>query len=420
MGRWRLYPAALLAELALWLRLRAGRLLPLDFDEPVYARAAGDYARALRREGLAGLAHVVPNPEHPALLKVMLGGVLVLLGPDTWWFHGVGAGRALSILHGTLHVGLVAWLSPGAGLLLALHTLHAKYTAEAVLEAWPMLWATVATVLAAASGGDPGRRGRGKGRLLWWLSAAALGLAVAGKYAWGLVILPVFSLLPGSGGVCETPGSGTCRWRRWVRTATAGRGNPLVGVVGYGLLAAAVFWLLDPALWEDPLQRLGRSVAFHPEYAREKVLAGAAAMASGETGPTGGAGGSGGWGESLARLFMVGTCAARRWHPGVFPLALDPALLALGLAGAGGTFGRGLRARLRRGVLSRPTFRRRLDRAMGTWLVVSAAFLAAWPLYWPHYALLAVVPLAWFGGTLLDRGGLAVGRALASAYRAAR
>jgi len=113
--------------------------LPLDYDEPVYLRAGFDYARALRAGDWNGVIDYAANREHPALVKLLYGLVLLVLGQGTTWAIGLYAARALSAVFGVLAVLVLALFNPLAGGLMAVHTIAIKYTGQAYLEALPHL-----------------------------------------------------------------------------------------------------------------------------------------------------------------------------------------------------------------------------------------------------------------------------------------
>ncbi len=75
--------------LAVLLRGWAVARLPVDFDEPVYARAGLVYAAAFGSGDLS-LLRLDPAPEHPGLVKLLYGGVF-LLSPSLR--EGLGEGQ---------------------------------------------------------------------------------------------------------------------------------------------------------------------------------------------------------------------------------------------------------------------------------------------------------------------------------------
>ncbi len=182
-------------------------------------------------------------------------------------------------------------------------------------------------------------------------SAAALGLAAAGKYPYalvGLAILPflVFHLR-----------------RRW----------PLLLL--YGGLALVVFLLANPFLWPNPPARLWEAFSFHWHYAHSGQVAELA------------------W-PWWRQFYYLTASLPSEWHSGLFPTRLaDELLVPLAVLG--------LPWALRR----RPIW--------VAWAVVGLAFLLAWPTKWPQYTLLVRPALAVVGGIGLVEVGRMWGRSMA-------
>ncbi|MGH2524015.1 MAG: transcriptional regulator, partial [Anaerolineales bacterium] len=266
------------------LRAWAALLLPTDFDEPIYLQAAYDYAQALKAGNLNGVIDYPENREHPALVKLLYGGVVLALDGYDHWTNALYASRALSAAFGTLGVLLVALAGgPLAGGMLAVHTLAVKYTSQAYLEALPH-FASVAAVLALQRSGSPRDR-------WFWLSALALGLAAAGK----LTYLPVLIVL-----LYLTTWEKNFQWR---------------SMVPYLIAAGALFWLLNPTLWHDPFSRLSDALVFHVRYSQSAPIQ--------QTGYP--------WYQPLV---WVATSAASSWHPEVFfYFGFDGIIFLLALGG---------------------------------------------------------------------------------------
>lgn len=236
---------ALIGALALALRLLTAANMPVDYDEAIYLRGAQAYAAAIRAGRLAELTTDTTSPENPPLAKLALGLALAALPerppvsldlnapipPDL-----LLAARAVNAALGALTALGLALLSPLAGLALAAHSLHIKYTAEVLLEAMPAL-ASLACVMAYA---------RAKNRA-WsprWLavSAIALGLTAASKYVYCLCAIAILA--------------------DWLASAK-NAGQTARRVAGWGILALAIFLLADPYLWPGPISRLLSTLEFH-------------------------------------------------------------------------------------------------------------------------------------------------------------
>lgn len=224
--------------LALVLRAWAAWQLPVDADEPTYIAAAAAYRTALRDEGLSGLGEVTANREHPALVKVidaLAGGM-----DDLSFSEALRSNRVVSLVFGLLTVGVLAWVDPLAGLLLALHSLQIKYTAQGYLEAVPQFTSLLMLVLLS--------RVRGNRDLRLWLAAVLLGATAAGKLPYLVLVIPAAWLL--------------LRERRmsW---------QLLPLWLG---LAVLVFVVLNPLVWQGGWGWIERTLAFHRGYPRDMAV----------------------------------------------------------------------------------------------------------------------------------------------------
>ena len=77
--------------LALLLRLWTAWHLPEDYDEPVYLRAAFDYAQLLHTGDLQGVIDYSENVEHPPLVKLLYA--CRNPGPGIWNSMAAGSGQ---------------------------------------------------------------------------------------------------------------------------------------------------------------------------------------------------------------------------------------------------------------------------------------------------------------------------------------
>jgi 4-amino-4-deoxy-L-arabinose transferase-like glycosyltransferase len=309
---------------ALVLRGWAVLRLPLDFDEPIYLQAGFDYADALRHGDWEAVIDYEGTREHPALVKLLYGLTVMALGPDPNRDVALYAGRSLSAVFGSLAALAVGLVSPLAGALLAVHTLVVKYTSQVYLEALPLLASTVA-VLAYT------RVCAGRDRW-FWLSAVALGVAAASKFTYVPVVVVVVAYL--------TLWERRARW--W-------------DLLLYGLVALAVFWLLDPTLWRHPLGRLAEALTFHVRYSRGEHVQ--------EVGYP--------WYQPL---YWITRSPPLTWHPEVFfYFGLDGLITVVGAAN-----------------LVREWRRRRW---LVVWIVAGLAFLLVWPTKWPQYTLVLAPPV---------------------------
>ncbi|MGC3996444.1 MAG: phospholipid carrier-dependent glycosyltransferase [Anaeromyxobacter sp.] len=343
---------AVLAVLAVaWvLRERAVQLLPPDYDEDDYLRAGQQYAVGLQAHDPGVLVRENYRPEHPQLMKLLYGAALTPLPPvaeipdrPTTAEPDKGlppvhlrAARQVSAVAGTLAVGLAACLSLVGGVLLALHTFTIKYSAQVQLEAVPLLASALCVV--AYDRSRVAATARWSGWLL--LSGAALGLTAASKYPFAIVGLVVLVHWAGA---------------RWLARGAPSPGRAWPLLLGWGGLAVAIFLLVNPWLWPDPLGRLGSSFAYHFGYAHSPAVQKAAMPP---------------W-QPVAWLVR----SAAGWHKGVFLPGADGVDLAFTLLAFAGL------PRLGR---ERPLYL--------LWIGLALAFLFVWPTKWPQYVLLVVFP----------------------------
>ncbi len=176
------------------------------------------------------------NTEHPPLVKLIYGSVILLQGSSPSWEPALLTTRMVSAVFGTLAVWMLALINPLAGALLAVQTTAVKYTSQAYLEAVPLFAALAAIVMLLRS-----RRTRDG---WFWLSAMLLGLTGASKYSYFPIVIVLIYLF-----LIEKQYS----WK---------------SLVIYLGLAILTFFCLNPALWHDPFTRLFDSLFFHTQYAR--------------------------------------------------------------------------------------------------------------------------------------------------------
>ena len=336
------------ALLALTLRWRALLMLPADYDEPIYMQAAQQYAAAIRSANWNQLLTIRHTVEHPALGKLLyaMGSVLSprLTGGQTpaapsvtseqpqATLASLNIGRSISVFFGTLQVALLAFVSPLAGFLLAIHTMTIKYTSQAYLEALPA-FSSLLAVLAFEHSAHP-RRLTNR-----WLvmSAVAIGVTAASKYTYLVAGLAIASCL-----------IWRSRKRLWVASLFLG-------------IALLTFFVLDVEVWADPIGRLLESALFHPAYSQSLQVQSLGLP----------------WWQQLYYLSH-----SVPWHPGVFLLAWDPAILALGALGL-------------------PFLARRRP-VTALWLALGVLALLAWPTKWPQYTLIVTAPLCLSASALVS------------------
>jgi hypothetical protein len=260
---------------ALLVRVPAITSLPIDSDESIYLEAADEVAIALRHRAAAGLVGPRKNTEHPGLVKLLYGVGIAGLGEDPSLVQRLAMVRGMSMMAGVATVAVVACIHPAAGLALATHTLHAKYSTEGYLDALPLLWMSLGMLIGWRHRHAPASQ-------MMLIAAACWGAAIAGKWIHGMPGLVLLAVIPGLG----------ARLR-------------------FGLTAAACAWLLDPTMWLDPWGRIMTMMAAHQHYA---------ATVAPETF----------WAAPLFNLVEGGPML---WHPEVFLWSPDALWFGLGILG---------------------------------------------------------------------------------------
>lgn len=338
---------AVVILVASWQRARAVDRLQPDYDEMPYLHAAYRYAERMEPGRWGEIAEVSENKEHPPLVKLAYGVAVKTTGapePDLEKLEAYEpmpesarpaflAGRWTSAVPGIAQVAITALANPLAGLLLAVESHHAKYTAQAYLEGIPGLFFLLSFFLfERATRLAGGARRPAPSVALAVVVFALLGAAAAGKYTYGAV-----------GALALAP-----------LTVIAFPRRPLLWAA---LVATsmAVFVALDPHLWPDPIGRIADSVGFHFAYGQSDHVKQAALP----------------WYFQAVWMFKSEPTIS---FGEVFPFELV-SLVLLPLAAIGA-----------------PVAAKR--RPVWAWLaLVGCVFLLVWPVKWPQYLLLVLAPL---------------------------
>ena len=240
--------------------------------------------------------------------------------------------RRISAAGGTFQVLFIALTHPIAGLLLALNTYHIKYSSQVYLEGVPGLMSILSVFLferaLSIAASAHSSHSVSIPRLI--PSAAALGLAAAGKYLYGLVgfMLLVFLI----------------RKTHSLRLALL-----------YCFAAFSIFLIADPFIWANPPGRLWDSLTFHLRYSQSEHVVSSAMP----------------WYSPFVHLLRA---APTHWHPGIFYTGLaDLIILPLSIIG------------LPRSMRERPIW--------VAWAGFGLFFRLLWPTKWPQYILLVLPPL---------------------------
>ncbi len=330
--------------------MRAVALLPIDYDEDDYLRAAQLYAKIIRDRTWQQLSDVTFNSEHPPLAKLTFGAAIASLPPapeipersvtdpaaTSLPQPHLARARTLSAVFGTLEVLLLALLNPLAGLLLAPHTFTIKYTSHVMLEALPAFTSAVAVVAYERS-----QVYNGKGWNRWLtLSAMALGLTASSKYTYGIAgvaILAHWFLMAGAD-IIRNPRSGLQMGLK---------------VVGWCTLGVLVFLATNPYLWSSPLERFQGSVGYHLEFGRSFLI------------------------RAMDLPFFMPIVWLFMWapgHPDVMPIGPDPLIAVLAVLGFKSLW------------RTRPLY--------AIWIITALSFLFLWPTKWPQHVLILTFPWA--------------------------
>jgi ABC-type sugar transport system permease subunit/4-amino-4-deoxy-L-arabinose transferase-like glycosyltransferase len=345
--------AIVVTLIALSARLTAVAQLPIDYDEDDYLRAGQLYAQGIQQGDWSVFTRENYRTEHPPLSKIINGLVLSTLPPapeipdrpttadpaSSLPQPHLTSVRTTHAIFGTLEVLALALINPLAGLLLAVHTWTIKYTSQVMLEALPALTSLLVVVFYLRS-----RRKKSFNR--WTLlSAIMLGLTAASKYPYTMVGVAVlihwlWDSWPGRSDADTRSSASAMQWLR--------------PILAWGGIALIVFFLADPYLWPDPINRLRASIAYHGNYATT------AAEVQEANFPI--------WQP------LVWLAQSVPWNSDAFPVQLDAIVLLFAIAGLKRLWQK--------------------YRVFALWLIIMFVFLLFWPTKWPQYVLMLTAPLA--------------------------
>lgn len=366
MKTWtKLILAVIIGLVGLGIRLDASSRLTIDADEDTYINNALHYADSIRNGNWKQIYKYDQNVQHPVLNKLAYSVALLGVDPavglkdkdmvrkipasQTEGALWVLTARRMAAFLGGASVFLLAWINPIAGLFLAFHSAHIRFTSEIYLESLPAL-----TSLAAMMAYIPWRKSEFSekpGRLRWlWLAASAifLGMTAAGKYIYcvvGLAILVDFIT-------------------HLVKNKQK-MGQRLITITVWGLLAVAMFFVFNPIIWIYTWERLSASILFHINYPSTDNVVG-----SGRD-----------WWYPLY-LLVRPTSVAYPWNKDVFLFEPDAWITLLGFLGV-------------------PVLWRQ-KRAYAIWFGVSLIFLLIWATKWDQYVMIILPSLCLSAGMLVE------------------
>lgn len=309
--------------------------LPLDADEPVYMRAGREYAQLIREGDWRGIIQYEQNQEHPPLIKLMYSLPFLLKGesvnPDFEFYFN----RSVNAFFGILQVFILALFDPLAAFLLTFHSYTIKYTSQVYLESFPLFASLLAVLLFRRYFEGEAKR---ENPLPLWISAGAMGAAIAGKYPYAMMLVPIAFLIG--------------QFRRKVVWRE---------LMVWGGIVAVTFMVLNPYLWNEPFRKIVEIFAFHRQYTHGGDVLRAAYP----------------WWQPV-----IWVATALPWHPRVFFfLTLDEFIF---WAGAVGLY-----------------FYGRKEPWLTGWFVVQFAILLVYPTKWPQYSLIVIPALCMSGSGLL-------------------
>src|SRR4030067_2543695 len=250
------------------LRWRAVNLLPVDYDEDDYLRAAQQYASLIRTGDWKGFTETNYRPEHPPLTKIIFGISLLPLpeepltpdrpttaSPDQYLPKPqILNARVVSAIFGTVESLLLSIINPLAGLFMAVHTFTIKYTSQVMLEALPAFTSLMTVFCYIRYKRSKAILIKVKGLNSWLLgSAIFLGLTAASKYLYCVVGIAIL-----------------IDWFLASREAI-GLKRFLPQPSYWGIIALLFFLIADPYLWPGPLDRLKESITYHATYSQTAV-----------------------------------------------------------------------------------------------------------------------------------------------------
>ena len=339
--------------IALNARLTAVDKLPIDYDEDDYMRAGQIYATGIQNGDWSVFTRENYRTEHPPLTKIINGLVMAPLPPapeipdrpttappaSSLPQPHLTDVRTAHAIFGTLEVLVLSLINPLAGLLLAVHTWTIKYTSQVMLEALPALTSLLVVVFYLRS-----RRQKSFNR--WTLlSAIMLGLTAASKYPYTMVGMAVLIhwLWDSWPGRSDDDARSSASAMQWLRP-----------ILAWGGIALIVFFLADPYLWPDPINRLRASISYHGTYAT--------------TAP-----------EVQEKNYpiwqpLVWLAQSVPWSSDAFAVPLDALVLLFAVLGLKRLWQR--------------------HRVFALWFIIMLVFLLFWPTKWPQYVLMLTAPLA--------------------------
>ena len=222
------------------LRLRTGLLFPLSYDEYHYLFAANNYAYWVYNGQIERILTAKQNYMHPPLVKYIFAAAILLTNSKGDFENNRLVIRMLSVLAGTACVAILAWMSPIAGLALALHNIGVKFSGLAYLDSFPMLFSFLAVVACEKAGARTNK--------WFYASAVLLAATAASKLPFLIVSIPILGFI-------------------WVSHRSKSR-----ALIKYGLTFLLAFALFNPVWWFRTGSEVLSTVLFHYQYSRSEYV----------------------------------------------------------------------------------------------------------------------------------------------------
>lgn len=311
--------------------------VPTRPDEDAYLGPA----RVMREHLQAGEWEKIPEVdvtwEHPQLVKLMFSLTLdsedmdeipteIVPGRTTAMpENSLRNSRLQTVMVSLLTLLTVALTNPLAALLLAVDPIHFQFGSTAYIDAVPALFtALMAYFYIRAINGEQHKTRD------FLLSGVCLGVAAAAKYpyAWVGVILALHVLV----------------YRHF----------SFQHIFQWGMLALAMFYLLNPYIWKNPIGRVYDQLTFHEDYADTQLQKDNHSLLK----PI----------DQLTepRYYLPSKVKHEVWNP------LGQVVFALAVVGTAV-------------LLWQKSF-------YGWWLVLGLLFLMVWPTQWIQHNMMIVVP----------------------------
>ena len=304
--------------------------LDVDNDEANYTTGVGfQYAEYMRAGNISGIIECRENNEHPPLVKLFNAAAIYITGSNDNPEAIITVCRITTVIFACLCAILLFLISPWAGIIFCLHSWQIYYSSKTWLDCVTSFFAVAAFFFLIKS--DK------KWNKWMMLSAIFIGAGIASKYIDGIFAAAIFIILI---------------------FYFFNKPKYILYYVGVSVLS---FFILDPAIWSNPLVNLKQSVFFHQVQSGESALfIRYMERYSGSTGFFG--------------QFVTLWGNKAFYESNLLPFGLDKIILILGISG--------LPLLYRRSLI------------LFTWFIAGFLFILFYPVKYPHYTLTFIPILA--------------------------